>query len=154
MKKKERKSSQTNNNYQIQKQNKTSSNLKKKQTKHGSLCIGQLLLDIWPALDGDWYSVTLSWGKLIPPPPFASSYKLQITSWLGVGSYLAWTCACCHSLREFICTLSPVTPGRCGFLGVTHPPDCTLFPPPFPFSSLPRGEEFDKVIPFRTECSS
>lgn len=86
----------------------------------------------WPAIPGHWACpgvwlidpITLQWRKLIVP--FSSRYKLQITSWLGVGLcvnfslyasilsdlYLCRSYMCCQeSLWVHIC-FSPVVSGK------------------------------------------
>lgn len=90
--------------------------------------------------------------------PFPSFYQLQIDSWLGVEQcttflslYLHFLClcssyACYHSLYEFISVWTLLYLKNAIYLGPSLSPSSSALDPE------PRGEGFDKDIPFRAEC--
>lgn len=98
-----------------------------------------------------------------PVRSFVNRCQLQVASWLGMEDPVhfpvlvlrppsTWTCADLvnvATISDFMCQL--LWPGRQCFLGVS-PLTLRIFSLPLPHRSEPRGEEFGKDIPFRTQC--
>lgn len=138
----------------------------KSQTKQNETWNHGVCTDSWAW--GPWCVINIPSDTLLVDTNFSfpSMYQFRIASWLWVeldvyypfsvrGLCLIWICpglpcVCCQSLWVHD---TAVTSGRHCFLGVNHHIGLLhISLPPLLQSSEPWGQEFDKRIPFRTEC--